>query len=117
MANSISQKLRIKEKFTLLTLNAPADFKKGLTELPTGVKIITIGKDYDQVHWFVLNKAQLKKEMSKVMHLVITFTRCNNFYSRWQFCQSFFEISRSIQCKQGVIFFDAELLGNGVCHN
>ena len=70
MANSISQKLRIKEKFTLLTLNAPADFKKGLTELPTGVKIIIIGKDYDQVHWFVLNKAQLEKEMSKVMKLV-----------------------------------------------
>jgi len=69
MANSISQKLRIKEKYTLLTLNAPADFKKGLTELPAGVKIITSGKDYDQVHWFVFNKAQLEKEMSKVMKL------------------------------------------------
>lgn len=70
MANSISQKLRIKEKYTLLTLNAPADFKKGLAELPQGVKIITLGKDYDQVHWFVFNKAQLEKEMSKVMKLV-----------------------------------------------
>lgn len=70
MANSISQKLRIKEKFTLLTLNAPADFKKGLTEIPAGVKIITSGKDYDQVHWFVFNKAQLEKEMSKVMKFV-----------------------------------------------
>lgn len=66
MANSISQKLRIKEKHTLLTLNAPADFKKRLTDLPAGVKIITSGKDYDQVHWFVFNKAQLEKEMSKV---------------------------------------------------
>jgi len=70
MANTISQKLRIKEKFTLLTLNGPADFKKGLTELPSGVKIVTSGKDYDQVHWFVFNKAQLEKEMSKVMKLV-----------------------------------------------
>jgi hypothetical protein len=70
MAKSISQKLWIKEKYTLLTLNAPADFKKGLTELPPGVKIITSGKDYDQVHWFVFNKAQLEKEMSKVMKLV-----------------------------------------------
>ncbi|HKZ65835.1 MAG TPA: YdeI/OmpD-associated family protein [Chitinophagaceae bacterium] len=70
MANSISQKLRIKEKSTLLTLNAPPDFKKGLTDLPAGVKIITSGKDYDQVHWFVFNKAQLGKEMSKVMKLV-----------------------------------------------
>ena len=70
MANSISQKLRIKEKFTLLTLNAPADFKNGLTGLPAGVKLITSGKDYDQVHWFVFTKAQLEKEMSKVMKLV-----------------------------------------------
>lgn len=70
MANSISQKLRIKEKNTLLTLNAPANFKKGLIELPAGVKIITSGKDYDQVHWFVLNRAQLEKEMSKVLKLV-----------------------------------------------
>jgi hypothetical protein len=70
MANTTSQKLRIKEKYTLLTLNAPADFKKGLTELPQGVKIVTSGKEYDQVHWFVFNKAQLEKEMSKVMKLV-----------------------------------------------
>ena len=70
MANSISQKLRIKENFTLLTLNAPADFKKGLTELPASVKITKAGKNYDQVHWFVLNKGQLEKEMSKVMMLI-----------------------------------------------
>lgn len=70
MANSIFQKLRIKEKHTLLTLNAPTDFKKGLTDLPAGVKIITAGKEYDQVHWFVFNKAQLEKEMSKVMKLL-----------------------------------------------
>ena len=70
MANSISQKLRIKEKNTLLALNAPSDFKKGLIALPTGVKIITSGNNYDQVHWFVLNREQLEKEMSKVLKLV-----------------------------------------------
>jgi len=70
MATSIADKLRIKEKFTLLTLNAPADFKKGLGELPKGVKIINSGQTYDQVHWFVMNRAQLEKEMSKVMKLV-----------------------------------------------
>ena len=70
MANTISQKLRIKERFTLLALNAPADFKKGLTDLPPGVKITTSGNDYDQVHWFVFNKAQLEKEMGKVLKLV-----------------------------------------------
>jgi hypothetical protein len=70
MANSISQKLRIREKSTLLALNAPASFKKGLDGLPAGVKITTSPKEYDQVHWFVVNRAQLEKEMSKVMRLV-----------------------------------------------
>ena len=70
MANSISDKLKIKAKFTLLTLNAPTNFKKGLEGLPAGVKITDTGATYDQVHWFVLNKAQMEKEMSKVMKLL-----------------------------------------------
>jgi hypothetical protein len=70
MPTSISDKLRIKPKFTLLTLNAPPEFKKGLAGLPAGVKIVTSGNVYDQVHWFVYNKAQMEKEMSKVMKLV-----------------------------------------------
>lgn len=70
MATSIPDKLRIKAKNRLLTLNAPPDFKKGLKDLPAGVKITDSGKEYDQVHWFVYNIAQLEKEMSKVMKLV-----------------------------------------------
>lgn len=70
MAISISDKLKIKKGFTLLPLNAPPEFKKGLQGLPTGVRIADSGKDYNQVHWFVFNKAQMEKEMSKVMKLV-----------------------------------------------
>ncbi|MBL7739422.1 MAG: YdeI/OmpD-associated family protein [Chitinophagaceae bacterium] len=70
MATSIADKLKIKAKHTLLTLHAPADFKKGLQGLPAGVRITDSGKEYDQVHWFVINRAQLEKEMSKVMKLV-----------------------------------------------
>jgi hypothetical protein len=70
MATSISGKLRIKPRDILLTLNAPADFKKGLQALPAGVRVIDSGKDYNQVHWFVFNQAQLQKELSKVMKLV-----------------------------------------------
>lgn len=70
MATSIADKLRIKPKFTLLTLNAPAGFEKGLKGAPAGVKVTETGKDYDQVHWFVNSRAQLEKEMSKVMRLV-----------------------------------------------
>lgn len=40
MANSISQKLRIKKKYRLLTLNAPANLKKGLQELPAEIKLL-----------------------------------------------------------------------------
>jgi len=70
MAASIADKLRIKPQFTLLTLHAPVDYKKGLQGLPAGVKITDSGKEYNQVHWFVMSKAQLEKEMSKVMKLV-----------------------------------------------
>jgi hypothetical protein len=70
MANTISGKLRIKPGFTLLALHAPTEFKKGLSGLPPRVKITDTGKEYDQVHWFVLNRAQLEKEMSKILKLV-----------------------------------------------
>ena len=70
MANSISDKLKIKAGSTLLTLNAPADFKKGLQILPAAVKITDSGKEYNQVHWFVFNRSQMEKEMSRVMKLL-----------------------------------------------
>jgi Bacteriocin-protection, YdeI or OmpD-Associated len=70
MASTIFEKLKIKPKFVLLTLNAPHEFKKRLYDLPPGVKIISSGKEYNQVHWFVYNRAQMEKEMSKVMKLV-----------------------------------------------
>lgn len=70
MATSISDKLKIKVGDTLLTINEPSGFQKGLNGLPKGVKVVESGKDYDQVHWFVLNRAQLEKEMSKVMKLL-----------------------------------------------
>jgi hypothetical protein len=70
MATSIADKLKIKENFSLLTINAPANFDKGLGKLPKGVSVSEISKNYNQVHWFVVSKAQLEKEMSKVMKLV-----------------------------------------------
>jgi hypothetical protein len=70
MANSTAQKLRIKEGFSLLTINAPKEFKKEIGNLPTGVKISDNLKNYNQVHWFVLNKAQLDKDLDKVLKLI-----------------------------------------------
>jgi hypothetical protein len=70
MATTISQKLKIKAGDTLLTVNEPSEFQKGLIGLPKGVKIVESGQEYKQVHWFVLNRAQMEKQMSKVMKLL-----------------------------------------------
>ena len=70
MPNSLSEKLKIKAGYSLLTLHAPDNFKKGLGSLPQGVKISENTNSIDQIHWFVMNKAQLEKEMSKVMKLL-----------------------------------------------
>jgi len=70
MAANLADKLKIKEQYTLLTLNAPDDFEKGLYPLPKSVKFTTKGREFDQVHWFVYNRAQLEKELSKLMKLL-----------------------------------------------
>jgi hypothetical protein len=70
MAKETSQKLKIKENFTLLTINAPADFKKNIGELPKGVKISSDTKNYQQVHWFVRNKEQLDRDVNKILKLL-----------------------------------------------
>src|SRR5450432_2938481 len=69
MPLNIAQKLKIKQGDVLLTINAPAEFNKHLGPVPAGVKIITDGKKYNQVHWFVHNKAQVEKETKKVLGL------------------------------------------------
>lgn len=74
MANTIVDKLKIKPGYSLLTIHAPDNFKKRLGALPPGTKISDSAsgetKTYNQVHWFVMNRAQMEKEMSKVMKLV-----------------------------------------------
>jgi len=70
MTTSTAQKLKIKENFTLLTINAPSDFKKNIGDLPKGVRISPDTNSYNQVHWFVLNKAQMDKELNKVLELI-----------------------------------------------
>jgi hypothetical protein len=70
MATPVSDKLKIRTNNILLPVNAPSDFRKSLKHLPPGVKIDKDEKNYNQVHWFVMNKAQMEKEMSKIMKLV-----------------------------------------------
>ena len=70
MATAVADKFRIKAGNRLFTLNAPAGFKKGLGKLPANVQVIENGKAANQVHWFVTNQAQLKKELSKMMRIL-----------------------------------------------
>jgi hypothetical protein len=82
MATTPAQKFKIKEGFTLRTINAPADFAKQLGALPNEVTITTSGKNFQQLHWFVLNKAQLDKELPKVMPLVKGEVLCWCYYPK-----------------------------------
>ncbi len=70
MPATLAQKLRIKENFTLLTIHAPKNFTTSIGKLPEAVTISSTAKQYSQIHWFVLNRAQLEKEISKVMKLL-----------------------------------------------
>jgi hypothetical protein len=82
MATITAQKLKIKEGFTLLAINAPADFVKYLGALPAGVKLTTKTASYQQVHWFVLNKAQMEKEMDRVLKLLKDDVVCWIYYPK-----------------------------------
>jgi hypothetical protein len=81
-ATSTAQKLRIKEGYTLLILHAPADFKQNLGPLPDGVKISNSAKNYNQVHWFVKDRAQMNKELAKVLSLIKGEVGCWIYYPK-----------------------------------
>ncbi|RYD76722.1 MAG: hypothetical protein EOP53_14205, partial [Sphingobacteriales bacterium] len=70
MVKTIAGKLRIKKGDGLLTLHPPDDFEVTLGDLPEDVLVGTNLKAYNQVHWFVLNQAQIDKELSKIMKLL-----------------------------------------------
>jgi len=82
MPTTLLQKLKIKEGFTLLTPNAPPDFQKTLSPLPAGVKISASAKNYNQVHWFVTNKAQMEKELDNVLKLIKDGVVCWIYYPK-----------------------------------
>lgn len=70
MPSNTVQKLKIKEGYTLMTIHAPAEFKDDLGKLPDGVVVTEKAKSYQQIHWFVKEKAQMEKELTKVMGLL-----------------------------------------------
>jgi hypothetical protein len=61
MPTTTAQKLKIKDGFTLLTVNAPSDFRNHLGVLPRGAKISADAKDYNQVHGLSRTKRKWTK--------------------------------------------------------
>jgi Bacteriocin-protection, YdeI or OmpD-Associated len=82
MALTIAQKLRIKDHMKLMALNAPADFAARLQVLPPGVEISSRATDYQQIHWFVKNRAELAKHMEKVLGLLKPEIICWIYYPK-----------------------------------
>ena len=82
MPSTTAQKLKIKEGYSLLTLHAPPDFEKNLGELPPEVSISESTKKYNQVHWFVKDKAQMDKEVAKVIGLLRDDVVCWIYYPK-----------------------------------
>jgi hypothetical protein len=82
MALALSQKLKLREKDALLTLNAPNGFKTSLGTLPAGIKISSSGSNYTQIHWFVRNKAQMEKEWPGVLKMIRPEVICWIYYPK-----------------------------------
>jgi hypothetical protein len=82
MANSIAQKLKIKEDYVLRTLHAPTDFKEKLHPLPEGVHITIRANRFDQLHWFVQNQAALEADLDTVLGLVEGNILCWIYYPK-----------------------------------
>lgn len=51
----------------MATVGAPQGFARELDPSPAQLDWIKPGRDFDQLHWFVLNQAALKKGLSAVM--------------------------------------------------
>ena len=82
MPSTLPQKLKIKENDGLLTMNAPSNFKGTLKDLPKGVTVSPNSKDYQQIHWFVKDRAQMEKELSKVLKLLKPDVLCWIYYPK-----------------------------------
>lgn len=87
-ASTLSQKLRIKEGYSLITKNAPPEYKKSLGPLPNGVKIqektanLPDNGRGTQIHWFVKDRKQMEKELKEVLSMLHDDIVCWIYYPK-----------------------------------
>lgn len=67
MPSPLISRLKIKPGMKLLTIHAPADFLSTIGTLPEGTVAGNRLAAPDQIHWFVLNKTAMEKELKKVL--------------------------------------------------
>jgi len=80
MPLTLAQKLRIKKGMKLMTINAPASFSATVsawTEKP-----VISQKEHQQIHWFVMSRAQMEKEVGKVIKLLKGDVVCWIYYPK-----------------------------------
>ncbi|MFL5762411.1 MAG: YdeI/OmpD-associated family protein [Bacteroidia bacterium] len=66
----LAKKLKLGENMTIVTMNAPADYKKSLGALPKGTKVTDKpAKANEFIHIFVKNKAELEKNIARAVKL------------------------------------------------
>lgn len=67
MAKTLVQKLYIKNDYKLLTINAPNDFSSYFSEFNLNLEIGDGLRDYNQIHWFVVNKTEFETNLNQVL--------------------------------------------------
>lgn len=82
MSSTTAQKLKIKPGFVLLAINSPKEFENDLGEFSPDVRITTKPKDYDQIHWFVRDKAGMEEDVERVLGLLKEDVTCWIYYPK-----------------------------------
>lgn len=82
MAQSMAQKLRLKEGMMVLTINAPDGFSEELIAMAPGIQVSAKTKSYNQVHWFVKNRQEMEKGLDKALALLKDDVLCWIYYPK-----------------------------------
>jgi hypothetical protein len=70
MAQSISQKLKIKEGTKILLVNPPMGIEKSISPLPKGASFVSKSKNHEFVILFVKNKKEMTKLFTATLKLL-----------------------------------------------
>ncbi len=82
MPSAIAKKLRIRDGMKLLTINAPSSFEKKIDSDSLNASTSQSAKDFQQIHWFVRSRAQMEKDLNRVLNLLKGDIICWIYYPK-----------------------------------